>query len=104
MAANPAGEYRHRHSGADNTGVFHKKELFRDIVRDGEFLRRADRAAGLPHHRTAESGPDDARRGERCFAPRGRRCRVGDIGMESAVNEMKPYLTTQRLLEKFLLL
>ncbi len=24
--------------------------------------------------------------------------------MESAVNEMKPYLTTQRLLEKFLLL
>ena len=31
-------------------------------------------------------------------------CRVGDIGMESAVNEMKPYLTTQRLLEKFLLL
>lgn len=31
-------------------------------------------------------------------------CRVGDIGMESAVNEMKPYLATQRLLEKFLLL
>ena len=31
-------------------------------------------------------------------------CRVGDIGMESAVNEMKPYLTTQRLLEKFLVL
>ena len=29
-------------------------------------------------------------------------CRVGDIGMESAVNEMKPYLTTQGLTEKFL--
>ena len=29
-------------------------------------------------------------------------CRIGDIGMESAVNEMKPYLTTQSLTEKFL--
>ena len=29
-------------------------------------------------------------------------CRVGDIGMESAINELKPYLTTQALTEKFL--